>query len=106
MDMRTADVNVVKRADVAGSGEGHRARHRKCDKESDGREEQPALGPIADVPVKKLAHAGIVQEQKDDGGGHQNGQSEQPGPGRHDGGRSSEALKHIMPCARVHCSLA
>jgi hypothetical protein len=65
MDMRAANVNVVKRRDVAGSGESQRARHGKGDEESDGREEKPTLRPIPDMLVKKLTHAGLVQEQKD-----------------------------------------
>lgn len=73
MDMRAANVNVVKRTEVAGSGESQRARHGKGDEKSDGREEKPTLRPIPDMLVKKLAHAGMVQEQKDDGGGHKNG---------------------------------
>ena len=84
MDMRAANVDIVKRADAPVSGESHRARHRKRDEESDSRQEKPALRPITDMQVKKLADFRIVKEQKDDGDSHKNRQAEQPGLGQHD----------------------
>jgi hypothetical protein len=60
MDMRPANVNVVKRAEVAVSGVGPGARDRKSEKESDGRKEKPAFRPIGDMLVKKPANAWVV----------------------------------------------
>jgi len=66
VDMRSTNVNVAQRGDVAVSAPSHSARHRKRDEESDGGEEKPALGPITHMRVKEIAKARIVQEQKDD----------------------------------------
>jgi hypothetical protein len=46
VDMRAANVSVMKRGDVAVSAVSHGARHRKRDEKSDGREEKPPLRPI------------------------------------------------------------
>ena len=84
MDVRPANVNVVKRAEVAGSGVSQRAGDRKGEKESDRRKEKPAFGPIGDMLVKKPANARMVQHPEDDCGSHKNRQSEQPGPQEHE----------------------
>ena len=64
--MRAANVNVMKRGDVAVSAVNHGARHRKRDEKSDGRKEKPPLRPITHMRVKQIAEARVVQEQEDD----------------------------------------
>jgi hypothetical protein len=52
VDVRTANVNVMKRADIATSSESHRASYGEGEKESDGGKEKAAPGTIADVLMK------------------------------------------------------
>jgi len=72
MDMRPADIHIVKWTSITVSGVSHCARHCKRDEESDSRQEKPALGPITDMCVKKFAHSRIVKKQKDGGDSHEN----------------------------------
>jgi hypothetical protein len=55
VDMRAANVKVMKRRGVAVSAVSLGARHRKRDEKSDGRKEKPALRPITQVRVKQIA---------------------------------------------------
>jgi len=84
MDMRPANVDIVKRSGITISGEGHGARRPKRDKESDSRQEQAALRPITNMQMKKFADFRIMKKQKDNGDSHKNRQTKQPGPGKHD----------------------
>ena len=72
MDMRPADIHIVKRTSITVSGVSHCARHCKRDEESDSRQEEPALGPITDMHVKKFADFRIMKKQKDGGDSHEN----------------------------------
>jgi hypothetical protein len=62
MNMRAANVNVVKRTEVARGGVSHQARHCECEEESYGGKEKPSPGPIAYMLMKKLTDAGMVQK--------------------------------------------
>src|SRR5260370_14937542 len=84
MDMRPANVAIVKRAGITIRGEGHGTRRSESDEKSDSRQEQTALGPITNMQVKKFADFRIMKEQKDNGDSHKNRQTKQPGPGKHD----------------------
>jgi hypothetical protein len=70
-----ANVNVMKRGDVAISVVSHGARHRKRDEKSDGRKEKPAFRPITHMRVKQIAEARVVQEQEDDRNRQKNGKN-------------------------------
>jgi hypothetical protein len=96
MDMRPANVNVVKRAEVAGRGVGPGARDTKGEKESDRRKEKPPFRPIGDMLVKEPANARMVQNPEDDCGSHKKRQSEQPGPDQHDSALSYQAGTPIL----------
>src|SRR5258708_28566417 len=84
MDMRPANVDIVKRSGITISGEGHRTRRSESDEKSDSRQEQTALGPITTMQVKNFADFWLMKEQKDNGDSHKTRQTKQPGPGKHD----------------------
>jgi hypothetical protein len=88
MDMRPANVNVTKGADVAGSQESQRAGQGEGGKEADRSKEKAAFGAIGDMLMKKLTHAWNVQNQEDYSSGDNNRNSEEPGCGRHERGIS------------------
>ena len=69
MDMRAADVNVVKWTEVARGGVSHQARQRKGKKESHRGEEQPALGAMTNMLVKQFSDARMVENQEHQCGG-------------------------------------
>jgi hypothetical protein len=75
VDMRAANVKVMKRRDVAVSDVSHGARHRKRDEKSEGPKEKPALRLITHMRVKQIAEARVVHEQEDDRDRQKNGKS-------------------------------
>jgi len=85
MDVRPANVDIVKRASVTVSAVRHCARNAKREEEPDSRQEKAALRPITDMQVKEFTDFRIMKEQKDDSDSHKNSQTEQPGLGQHDG---------------------
>ena len=84
MDMRPANVNVTKGADVAGSQESRQAGQGEGGKEADRSKKKAAFGPIGDMLMKKLTHAWNVQNQEDSSSGDNNRNREDPGCGRHE----------------------
>src|SRR5260370_29218889 len=85
MEMGAVNEDIVKGAPgVAVNGVSQGERQGKRDEEADSRQEKPALRPIANMQMKKFADFRIVKEQKDDGDGYENRQTEQPGLGQHD----------------------
>jgi hypothetical protein len=69
MDVRPADVHIVKRADAAVGGVSQRARHGERNEESDGCQEKPAPWAIMDMQVKQVTDFPVAKEQQD-GGDH------------------------------------
>lgn len=78
VDVGAANDDVMKRADIAGSGQRGDARESDSGEETARSEEQTAFGAVADVFMKERSDAGAVQDQQNKGGGEENRDDKEP----------------------------
>jgi len=85
MDVRAANDDVVKGAEIAASGEGSEARESHGEEKSHRGEEKAAAGTVANMLVEEGGDARMAQEKKNENGGGKDEHAEGPGIKEHRG---------------------